>query len=215
MLDCCCRKEIYSIDNIPRLIDESLARVKSKIKVDKVYMDRGFNSSKIINILKKHKLNFLMPMVRSSTVKKYFDVYEGLPSGIVNDFQIGKGKDKATTNLILVDDKLGIKRAFICNFDIAPSFAYKLYEMYRRRWGIETSYRNVEHDFKPRTTTTNYNIRLFYFLFSVCLFNLWILVNICVSLAVYGRIKDKPLISAKLFAVLLYKAQVEFIDPGG
>jgi len=206
---------IHPINSIPNLIDESLARVKNKIRVDKVYMDRGFNSAKIINILKKHKLNFLMPMVRTPTVKRQFDVYEGTPSGIVKNFQIGRGKEKALTNLILVDDKLGIKRAFICNFDIAPQFAYKLYELYGKRWGIETGYRNMEHDFKPRTTTTNYNIRLFYFLFSVCLFNLWVLINICVSLAIYGRIKDKPIVSAKLFAILLYKVQVEFNDSGG
>jgi IS4 transposase len=80
---------------------------------------------------------------------------------------------------------------------------------------LKQSYRNVEHDFKPRTTTRNYNIRLFYFLFSTCLFNLWVLVNICVGLAIHGRIKDKPIITAKMFAILLYRVQIGYFDSGG
>lgn len=206
---------LHPLDSIPKLIDISLARVKKKIKVDKVYLDRGFNSSKIINTLKKHNLKFLMPQVRTPTVKSYFDKFEGSDSNIVNNFQISRGQNKAFVNLVLVNDKYGIKRAFISNFDIAPCLAYRFYEMYGKRWGIETSYRNTDQDFKPRTTTTNYNIRLFYFLFSTCLYNLWVLVNICVSMAVYGRIKDKPIITAKLFAILLYKVQIEYFDSGG
>jgi hypothetical protein len=65
-------------------------------------------------------------------------------------------------------------------------------------------------DFKPRTTTTNYNIRLFYFLFSCCLYNLWVLVNICVSLRIYGRIKRKPIITAKQFTLILYYIQKNY-----
>ena len=42
--------------------------------------------------------------------------------------------------------------------------------MYSKRWGIETGYRNLDHDFKAKTTTRNYHIRLFYFLFSTCYF---------------------------------------------
>jgi len=87
--------------------------------------------------------------------------------------------------------------------------------MYGKRWGIETGYRNLDHDFKPKTTTRNYHIRLFYFLFSCCLYNLWVLVNIYVSLAVYGKIPEKPIITAKMFVILLYKVQAEYWDDDG
>lgn len=206
---------IHPLNSIEDLLDGSLARVKNKIKVDKAYLDRGFDRPSVINVLNKHRINFIMPKIRSLTVKDWFDKSEAINSRVVHDFQIGRGEDKAIVNLILVDDRYGIKRAFISNFDIAPCLAYRFYEMYSRRWGIETSYRNCDHDFKPRTTTRNYNIRLFYFLFSTCLYNLWVLVNICISLAIYGRIKDKPIITAKMFAVLLYKVQVEYFEPGG
>ena len=133
---------------------------------------------------------------------------------IYEDFKIGTKKRYETVNLIIVKDKKGIKRCFICNFKIVPCLAYRFYEWYSKRWGIETGYRNKEHDFKARTTTKNYCIMLFYFLFSCCLYNLWVLVNICVSLIIYGRIKDKPIITAKLFVILLYKVQMEYFSGG-
>jgi len=203
------------LDNLENLLDESLARVRNKIKIDKAYLDRGFDRPSVINVLNKHRIKFIMPKIRSPTVKDAFDKSEGIQSRIFHDFQIGQGDDKVFVNLILVDDKQGIKRAFMSNFDIAPCLAYRFYEMYSRRWGIETGYRNLDHDFQARTTTRNYHIRLFYFLFSVCLFNLWVLVNICIGLAIYGRVKNKPIITAKMFAILLYKVQVEYVEPGG
>lgn len=206
---------IHPINSIDKLLDVSLARVKSKIKIDTVYLDREFDKPKIINVLKKHKVKFIMPKIRSPTVKSWFDKSEGIESRIIPNFQIGKGDNKAIINLVLVDDKLGIKKAFISNFDIAPCLAYRFYKLYSKRWGIETSYRNLEQDFKPKTTSTNYNIRLFYFLFSACLYNLWVLVNICIGLLIYGRIKEKPIVTAKLFAVLLYRVKLEYFDNGG
>lgn len=206
---------VHQLDSLDKLIDRSLERVKSKIRIEMAFLDRGFDRAKIINVLKKHNVKFIMPKIRSPTVKSWFDKSQYNKSRVVKDFQIGGGKDKALANLVLVNNKIGIKRAFICNFDIAPQLAYRLFSMYGKRWGIETSYRNLDHDFKPKTTTPNYCIRLFYFLFSCCLYNLWVLVNICVSLRLYGRIKDKPLITAKMFVLLLYKVQIEYFEGGG
>lgn len=200
---------IHKFDNLHELIDESLERVKNKVHIDKAFLDRGFDRSKIINVIKKHKVKFIMPKVRTQTVKAWMRKSEECKARVIEDYTFGK--DKATVNLILVDDQEGIKRAFITNFYISEPLTHYLYTWYSKRWGIETSYRNLDHDFKARTTSKNYHIRLFYFLFSVCLYNLWILVNICISIALYGRLSGKPLITAKLFAVILYKVAYE--DP--
>ncbi|KXA92300.1 hypothetical protein AKJ65_07760 [candidate division MSBL1 archaeon SCGC-AAA259E19] len=52
----------------------------------------------------------------------------------------------------------------------------RLFGMYSLRWGIETSYQ-VKHMFRAKTRTKYYEPRIFLFLFSVCLYNLWVLVN--------------------------------------
>lgn len=214
---------IHQVDVLEKLLDESLTRVKSKIKIDKAYLDRGFDRISVINVLNKHKVNFIMPKVRTATVKSAFDKAEGYPSMLFQNFQIGKGQKSVFVNLILADapsgKNKGVKHAFMCNFPVPPQLSYraacKFYELYGHRWGIETSYRNLEHDFMPKTTTTNYNIRLFYFLFSVCLYNLWVLVNICISLTLYGKLPTKPVLTAKMFVIILYRAQVVYFDNGG
>ncbi|MBI2499680.1 transposase [Candidatus Woesearchaeota archaeon] len=159
---------IHKFDNLSGLLDESLIRVKPKVKIDQAYFDRGFDRAKIINLIKSHRIKFIMPKIRKETIKAYLRKSEDCSARIINDFEIGKN-EKATVNLILVDDEEGIKRAFITNFDIPVQLTHYLYSWYGKRWGIETAYRQFDHDFKARTTSKNYHIRLFYFLFSVCL----------------------------------------------
>ena len=201
----------HKLDRIDELLDKSLERIKNKLRINQAYFDRGFDKPKIINTIKKHKIKFIMPKIRSPRVKAWMKKSEATKARLIKDFQIGKWKDKAIINLYLVDDEDGIKRAFITNFHIPEQLSHYLYRWYSKRWGIETGYRNLDHDFKAKTTTKNYHIRLFYFLFSICLYNLWVLVNIVVSLTLYHRLLDKPLITAKLFAVVLYRVAYE--DP--
>jgi len=191
------------------LVDQIIKRAKRKVKINTCYLDRGFDSAKIINIIKSNLVRFLMPKVRNSRVKEWFDKAEGATARVINNFEFGSSYETAIANLVLVDDEDGIKRAFITNMKVSEPMAHILFYLYRKRWGIETGYRNIDQDFKPKTTSKNYHIRLFYFLFSVCLYNLWVLVNICISMVIYGKVLDKPLISAKMFAIVLYRVYLD------
>ena len=210
----------FTIDAIPMhftdtqedLVEKLVKRAKSKIRIRHCFLDRGFDSANVINVLKENKVKFIMPKIRNEIVKTWFDKSEDCKSRVIKDFKIG---NKATTNLVLVDDEKGIKRAFSTNVDIPEQLTQYMFRFYKFRWGIETSYRQIDHDFLARTTSRNFHLRLFYFLFSVCLYNLWVLVNICVSLKIYGRLYEKPVVTAKLFVILLSKIREEYIDPGG
>ena len=104
------------------------------------------------------------------------------------------------------------KRAFVTNMNLNRSRTRQLAKLYSKRWGIETAYR-VKKDFKPKTTSKNYVIRLFYFLFSVCLYNLWELVNVVLTLV--DRINSMtPVIAAKLFGTILFQVfRLKGMDP--
>jgi len=195
-------------DRLENLVDEIIRRVKNKINVGVACLDRGFNSAAIVNTLKKNKIKFLMPKIKNKPIYDWFDRTERIHSKLVRNFQYGT-KEKAVVNLYLVNDEDGVKRTFITNLNIPEQDAPALYKIYSKRWGIETSYRQIDIDLFPRTTSTNFTIRLFYFLFSVCLFNLWVLVNIIVSISLYGRIKKKPIITVKRFAVVLYRIYID------
>lgn len=68
-------------------------------------------------------------------------------------------------------------------------------------------------DIKPKTRSKSPAVRLFYFFFfSVCMYNLWVIVNMILSL-VLGIIVDKPLITAKRLIIFLQMSMMEKGSP--
>jgi len=121
-------------------------------------------------------------------------------------------------NLIIVEeeDKITgkpVKRVFATNIEFDENdakLAERLLMLYSKRWGIETSYRVKKHSFRGKTTSKNYKVRLFYFMFSVLLYNLWILADILIWLHLHGQVGEDHLVTSKYFGTLLMT-----IDPGG
>jgi IS4 transposase len=152
-----------------------------------------------------------MPATKISTVR---DVLEITPAPcVIKGFEM---KD-ITFNLVVVEEEdnngMMVKRAFATNEvyeENDVNLTERLFFLYGKRWGIESSYRVKKHSYLPKTTSKNYLIRLFYFMFSVLLYNLWILADILIWLALFGVIKEDHLITSKYFGTVFY-----MIDPGG
>ena len=98
---------------------------------------------------------------------------------------------------------------FVTNLPVeSEEKALEYAELFRKRWGIETSYK-VKGDFRPRTTSKSVSVRVFYFLFSVVMYNLWILLNLSVGLHTTGNITEKPIITAKKFITEFINVKVD------
>jgi len=192
-----------------KVVRKLIEYAKSKVKIRYVYLDRGFFNSEIINLLKELRIKFLMPAIKNVKIQRYMAKYSGVQSKII-DYDMGYRKyNRAEFKLVFVDDKAGTQRAFATNIPMPEQLAHYYFKWYSKRWGIETSYR-VKGDFKPRTTSKYYSVRLFYFMWSVCLYNLWVLVSFLVALVFHIEI-EKPLVTAKLFGAILYSQTPEGI----
>ena len=102
---------------------------------------------------------------------------------------------------------------FVTNCSVTEETATSTAESYRRRWGIETSYR-VIGDFLAKSRSTVYSVRLFYFLFAVLLYNLWVLCNRLLT-TVFGWELELPAISAAVYGRLIGQYwRGELVDPG-
>lgn len=66
-------------------------------------------------------------------------------------------------------------------------------EWYRKRRGVETGYR-VKKEFKIRTSTESYAMRMLFFFLSVVMYNLWVLFNLLSALDRNASV-EKPLMS--------------------
>jgi hypothetical protein len=194
-------------DVLRRLLSYTLER----IKIRRVYVDRGFCDSYSIKVFNSLHLKYLMPATKIPTVKNMLEITSA-PS-IITDFEM---KD-VTFNLVIVEEEDNngemVKRAFATNEKFEEndvSLAERLFLLYGKRWGIESSYRVKKHSYLPKTTSKNYLIRLFYFMFSVLLYNLWILADILIWIALFGVVKEDHLLTSKYFGTVLYT-----VDPGG
>ena len=113
----------------------------------------------------------------------------------------------------IITEKDNKKHAFATNIDIGfKRRLHHLYDLYGKRWGIETSYRIKDHDFKARTTSKKYVVRLFYFLFCVLLYNLWVLANVLLASLIFRFIPRKLLVTTKYFGKLFVSTTIK--DPG-
>jgi IS4 transposase len=66
--------------------------------------------------------------------------------------------------------------SFYTNADVTEGNIMELAELYRTRWGIENGYLEKK-DTGEKTHSPDMHVRRFLFLFSVLLYNLWILLN--------------------------------------
>lgn len=184
------------------VVRDLLEYAKSKVSIRRVYMDRGFFSGEVINLLNRNRIEFIMPATRSWRIKRIMDK-EKAP--YVTDFKMRNEWLKYTTwfKLAIVKSrKNGKKCAFATNMDISSNTAFLLFSHYEKRWGIETSFR-VKESFRARTTSKNYIIRLFYFMFSTILYNLWVIVNAMLCMFLFGSLRDRPIVTAKIVGTLL------------
>lgn len=177
------------------IVRKLIEYAKKKVHIGTVYVDRGFFSTNVINLLKGLGVKFLMPAVKNSRIKRLINEH-GAPT-VLEYRMVG-----AYFKLVIVKDDKNLKKVFATNLDVNEGNAHRLFDMYGKRWGIETSYR-VKNLFRAKTTSKRYVIRLFYFSFSVCLYNLWILANIFVGV-VFTQASEKLSITAKVFGTLLY-----------
>lgn len=137
---------------------------------------------------------------------------EEVESPHIERYTMENNKDTATFNLAILtpDDEDDEPKPFATNCGKLEILTQNLFDLYGRRWDIETGYRVQKENFYPKTTSKNYNVRLFYFLFSQLLYNAWILTNIAVSLHLHGEIRDEKIVTAQEFVTQFFKAYIDY-----
>lgn len=130
-------------------------------------LDRGYFSTQVINYLDDAKINYIMHIPwHKEPLKAGLDVFYTTTTHKKSVLE------QATFRLVTMrqSKKLLI---FATNTVFKPRVLKKTF---RRRWGIETSYRMIGL-FLAKTTSKLYRVRQLYFFLAVVLYNLWVLWN--------------------------------------
>ena len=199
---------VSNLTNKEEILTKLLYYTKKRVKINKLYVDRGFFDSKSIGVFNTFGVKWLMPGHKNYAIRRAMDVSPA--PRVISGFCM---KNVRFNLVIGINKRSGEKQVFATNMhfkDNDVDHIERLFFLYSKRWGIETSYRVKKHSFRAKTTSKNFHIRLFYFLFSVLLYNLWILADILIWLHLFGFIGDDHKVTAKLFGTILIA-----IDPGG
>jgi putative transposase len=174
------------------------------VKPRYVYVDRGFFDKKFIDLFESMGLKYLMPAPRTSRVKRLLDKHK---PPVAIDFPMTTAKGKTIIpKLVIVKADDGHVVVFTTNLPPLMLYTGDLFKLYAKRWSIETSFRVQKYEFRPKTTSKNWKVRLYYFLFSCLLYNLWIITNAFLSKYLFGEFVEYRIMRCKMFMKLFYKA---------
>jgi hypothetical protein len=159
-----------------------LNRLKSiGICIKRAYFDKGFCSVPVLKLLKRRKIKFILPMPvrgKSGGVRQLFKASASHKTTYT--FNSPKhGEVEVSAVVIKKYSKGRYKHKGVRWFAYAVSGlprsveAQQVFEMYRQRFGIETSYRQM-NQVRARTTSRNPVIRLLFVGLAFILFNLYI-----------------------------------------
>jgi hypothetical protein len=157
------------------------------LKVGLLLLDRGFYSVDVIRYLQQARRPFLMPVVCHGRKADHplgpsgSNVFKAMKtSGWYSHTLRGAGKDKATVSVCVkrarYKNKHGKRKSetwVYAYWGITPKRVDWVRDTYRRRFGIETSYRQM-NQCRVRTTTTKFHVRFFYVAIGLLLRNLWV-----------------------------------------
>lgn len=183
-------------------VEGVLQQARKWIDIRCVYLDRGFYTVEVVQTLESQEIDFVM---RAPTFPSL--VREEPTVQVEMGYEMGGSHppyDTVSVTRFTVPHTGAPEEKqtyFITNRTVTEAAAEGTAEAYCRRWGIETSYR-VIGDFLARSRSTVYSVRLFYFLFAVTLYNLWVLIN-RLLVELFGRLTERPLVSAKVFGRLV------------
>ena len=159
---------------------------KTGLKIGLLLLDRGFYSVEVIRYLQQARRPFLMPMVCHGRKADHpsgpsaSNMFKAMRKSGWYQYTLQNKKTKATVSVCVkrarCKNKHGKRKCetwVYAYWGIAPKRAEWVRDTYRRRFGIETSYRQM-NQCRIRTTTKKFHVRFLYVAIALLLRNLWV-----------------------------------------
>jgi putative transposase len=158
-----------------------IKRLKTlKFRIRRVFLDKGFCSQPVFKVLGQHKLSYVTPIPvrgKSGGVRSLFENKSRLTSYTFNSPKHGQYTVQAVVVKRYSKGRYGRHKSKWFAYAVAGLPAgilpAQVFELYRQRFGIESSYRQM-NQVRARTSTRNPVIRLLLVGLAFVLFNLYI-----------------------------------------
>jgi hypothetical protein len=192
-----------------------IKRLKSlKFRIRRVFLDKGFCSKPVFKVLGQHKLSYVMPIPvrgKSGGVRSLFQDKSRKTTYTFNSPKQGQYTVQAVVVQRYSKGRYGRHKskwfAYAVSGLSAGILPAQVFELYRQRFGIESSYRQM-NQVRARTSTRNPVIRLLLVGLAFVLFNLYISLRQNLSSALKQPLKlpKRFWLSLRRLALLLSRA---------
>jgi putative transposase len=156
-------------DYTEKIVKQILEKIKKYLKISEVLFDRGFASKKIVQTLTLLNVKYVILCPKRTNVKRF------LQKNLWRVTEVKKINSNFSTysvemKYVIAYDFKDHDWIMLTNINRKP---YSLVRLYKKRWGIETAFRVMDHaDIKSKST--NIVIRTFFFIVSIVLYNMWV-----------------------------------------
>jgi len=185
-------------NQIHRVVRRLVQQAQEHVQIETVLCDREFDSKHVFQTLSNLGVNYLIPTRITSTERTAIEKMEDDGEEVgVESASIHVETGSHPMCFLYVPATKGEGTAvFATNLRVGPDEAESFCRRYSRRWQIENEYKSIKSDFLAKTSSKDYQIRLFYFVFAVLLCNIWRLTDFLLKASVDGAIDYAPVLTA-------------------
>jgi len=175
-----------------------LENVRKLVDIKVILFDRGFFNAATVDRLKEHNIPFVIRAIKTKRINRSLEEFKVMKRvWHVYDYEFNKTahdsadrrRMRVKTKLVITDnsviEKISAEKydevdryfMFITNIPVnSQEIAFKLSSDFRKRWRIENGYK-TKKQFRGKTCSLSYAVRLFLFLLPFVLYNIWISIN--------------------------------------
>jgi hypothetical protein len=185
-------------NKVHRVVRRLVKRAQEHVPIETVLCDREFDSQQVYQTLSNLGVNYLIPKRINSTEREVIETMETDGEAVaVETASVHVEAGNHQMRFLYVPSTKGDGTAvFATNLRVGPDEAETVCRRYSRRWQIENEYKSIKHDFLAKTSSKDYKVRLFYFVFAVLLYNIWRLTDFLLKADVDGPMDYAPVVAA-------------------
>jgi len=200
-------------NQIHRVVRRLVTRAEEHVPIETVLCDREFDAQRVYQTLSNLGVNYLIPKRINSTEQDVIKRMEANGQAVaVESASVHVEAGSHSMQFLYVPSTKGNgTTVFATNLRVGPDEAETFCRRYSRRWQIENEYKSIKSDFLAKTSSKDYRVRLFYFVFAVLLYNIWRLTDFLLKAGVDGEVDYAPVLTAGECVELVCSA---LIPPG-
>jgi hypothetical protein len=181
-------------NQIHRIVRRLVQRAKELVPIETVLCDSEFDSKAVYQTLSNLNVNYLIPKRVHATEKRVINTMEAEGREVAVEpasVHLDAGSHPMRF-LYIPSTKSDGTAVFATNVRVSADGAEAVCRRYSSRWQIKNEYKSIKNDFLAKTSSRDYRVRLFYFVFAVLLHNIWRLTDFLLKAGVGGEMDYAP-----------------------